>query len=383
MEPSSTPEQCVEMAGHWLELGYLKFLPESPSSFQSAPSAWYRVPKKREEGETVVAAPSTGPSLADSQSMSLPKEEKKKTKKAVKPHLEGLTTEQLKQVILDTYDAMDQSSQERVVVELFARQKQNAAQQRTVEKKKEEKEKKEKKQKPEKEKKEKKQKPEKEKKDKDSSKETAPAAPVPTYFNLTLLEVMNKERERDEKALVPAVAPFLTNAIVKGGGLGCEGLFRISVFKNDLEDLEQQIESIDQEEWGEKISFETPHHPAALLKGWLRSFPEPVVPFEVLIFFFFFLISSFSSFSSSFSSSSSSSSSSYSPLLPFSSFLPSLSSSHFPPPSSMMNASNVVKQKETAIPLSTNSPLTPVTSSTTSAPSSALFQLTNTLKSPL
>jgi hypothetical protein len=79
---------------------------------------------------------------------------------------------------------------------------------------------------------------------------------------------------------VPRVLPALIGAVKELKGVTTEGIFRISPTKPELEALHKQFEDA-------HASFEltaaqkqslTAHVPAALLKQWLRSLSEPLIP---------------------------------------------------------------------------------------------------------
>lgn len=74
---------------------------------------------------------------------------------------------------------------------------------------------------------------------------------------------------------IPLLIPTLTNALIKYGGCNTLGVFRISAAVEDLDHLKNQLESGDYDV--DKV-VKDPHLPAALLKQWLRSLPEPLIP---------------------------------------------------------------------------------------------------------
>merc|ERR1711994_227197 len=62
----------------------------------------------------------------------------------------------------------------------------------------------------------------------------------------------------------------------ENGGISLEGIFRISAAKEDLANLEKEIENC-----VTNISCKDPHVAAGLIKKWIRELAEPLIPFEL------------------------------------------------------------------------------------------------------
>lgn len=75
---------------------------------------------------------------------------------------------------------------------------------------------------------------------------------------------------------IPLMLKQLTDCIRENGGIGLEGIFRISAAKEDLENLEKEIENC-----ATNISCKDPHVAAGLIKKWIRELAEPLIPFEL------------------------------------------------------------------------------------------------------
>ena len=84
---------------------------------------------------------------------------------------------------------------------------------------------------------------------------------------------MKNEKLENPSATVPSILNILINSIKTLNGFNLEGIFRISV-KMDL--LENFKNKLDQGYYD--IEFANAHYPAALLKLWLRELATPLIP---------------------------------------------------------------------------------------------------------
>jgi len=108
----------------------------------------------------------------------------------------------------------------------------------------------------------------------------------PSIFGSSLEQIMKIQKENKalpplhRKMAIPSAMDALISLIEKLDGLKTEGIFRISAAKEDLNHLAQALEK------GfitgkYKFSSTSPHVPACMLKRWLRSLKEPLVPFSL------------------------------------------------------------------------------------------------------
>ena len=89
------------------------------------------------------------------------------------------------------------------------------------------------------------------------------------------LDVLMQGRAQQGRDVPTIVAD--TAAVLEARWLGLEGLFRISASKAELDDLRQRLDS------GAAVDYArvSGHSVAGILKLWLRSLPEPLVPFAL------------------------------------------------------------------------------------------------------
>ena len=101
-----------------------------------------------------------------------------------------------------------------------------------------------------------------------------PTENVNSYFGKNLEDVMELQRVNlpDSQTRVPVIVPKVTNCLINLGGLEEKGIFRISATKAELEVARDEIDN------NQSLSTTNPHVPAALLKLWLRSLVEPLIP---------------------------------------------------------------------------------------------------------
>uniref|UniRef100_A0A7S2X8F2 Rho-GAP domain-containing protein n=1 Tax=Lotharella oceanica TaxID=641309 RepID=A0A7S2X8F2_9EUKA len=108
----------------------------------------------------------------------------------------------------------------------------------------------------------------------------------PSIFGSSLEQIMKIQKENKalpplhRKMAVPSAMDALISLIEKLNGLKTEGIFRLSAAKEDLNQLSQALEK------GFitgkfKFASTSPHVPAVMLKRWLRSLQEPLVPFSL------------------------------------------------------------------------------------------------------
>lgn len=99
--------------------------------------------------------------------------------------------------------------------------------------------------------------------------------PSNVVFRVSLETIMSEEniKHQDADLKLPCLIPTLMQHIVQQGGRKTEGVFRISAGAAQLEKLEKDYELGNYD-----VSVSDPHLPAALLKQWLRSLPEPLIP---------------------------------------------------------------------------------------------------------
>lgn len=97
-----------------------------------------------------------------------------------------------------------------------------------------------------------------------------------SVFRTNLEQVMLIQKENYPTLDYPAILKVLIQSIKAQGGFQAEGIFRLSVSKTELDELQAQFEQGNYE-----IKASSPHAPAALLKAWLRSLTDPLVPPEL------------------------------------------------------------------------------------------------------
>ena len=93
-------------------------------------------------------------------------------------------------------------------------------------------------------------------------------------FEVALEDVMALQKDQPELE-VPKVLVFLTDAVINMGGCKTEGIFRVPASATEVQSLKKQVNSgnYDIESQSRDVNA-----PAALLKLWLRSLPDPLVP---------------------------------------------------------------------------------------------------------
>lgn len=96
------------------------------------------------------------------------------------------------------------------------------------------------------------------------------------YFRNTLGNIMKMQQTKFPEEKVPHVVEVCLKGLADLGGFKSEGIFRISIPKEELEALIKQFDQGD-------FSFRTnnPNVPAALLKQWLRMLEEPLIPISL------------------------------------------------------------------------------------------------------
>lgn len=95
-------------------------------------------------------------------------------------------------------------------------------------------------------------------------------------FGTSLDEIMEAEIEMNSLAEMPFVVGFLMDSIRKAKGFETEGIFRLSSGKQDMDVYRSKLEEGDY-----TVQPSDPHIPANTLKEWLRSLPEPLIPFHM------------------------------------------------------------------------------------------------------
>lgn len=93
------------------------------------------------------------------------------------------------------------------------------------------------------------------------------------YFRNTLSNIMKMQQAKYPEEKVPRVLDVCLKSLAELGGFKSEGIFRISIPKEELEALIKQFDSGDF-----TIKSTNPNVPAALLKQWLRMLEEPLIP---------------------------------------------------------------------------------------------------------
>ncbi len=98
-----------------------------------------------------------------------------------------------------------------------------------------------------------------------------------SVFHATLAQIMKNQHESEDKDIssltVPAILLVLISAIQKADGYTSEGIFRISASSQDIDRVKLQVKNGNYD-----IQEKSPHVPAGLLKFWIRSLAEPVIP---------------------------------------------------------------------------------------------------------
>lgn len=96
------------------------------------------------------------------------------------------------------------------------------------------------------------------------------------YFEESLTNIMQLDRQKKASIQVPLIFSFLKEALVKLNAGSTEGIFRIP---GDAETIAAVKLVLDRGQFDE-VSFKDPAVPASLLKLWLRELEEPLVPLE-------------------------------------------------------------------------------------------------------
>lgn len=100
---------------------------------------------------------------------------------------------------------------------------------------------------------------------------------APFKFNVfgeTLQNIVKNPQNIDEDGRLPKVLSFLAEAVLRLGGHGCEGIFRIPGDLDGVMNLKMRIEDGEYSLEG----LRDPAIPASLLKMWVRELAEPVIP---------------------------------------------------------------------------------------------------------
>ncbi|GAB5363961.1 hypothetical protein AAMO2058_000928300 [Amorphochlora amoebiformis] len=106
------------------------------------------------------------------------------------------------------------------------------------------------------------------------------------FFNTRIEAIMDSQRTRDwsedfKKCPIPLGMKALIQHIKYTGGLKCEGIFRIAAGKDELEKITKQLEIGTRTGVFAFEEFISPHVPAVILKRWLRSLENLLIPEEM------------------------------------------------------------------------------------------------------
>lgn len=93
-----------------------------------------------------------------------------------------------------------------------------------------------------------------------------------SYFGNTLAQIMEMQAPQYAELQVPFIVEACIKACLSHGGAATEGIFRVSIPKDELENLVAQFDTTRQ------IAGENPHSSACLLKQWFRALENPVIP---------------------------------------------------------------------------------------------------------
>lgn len=94
-----------------------------------------------------------------------------------------------------------------------------------------------------------------------------------SVFGSSLSHIMKMQENHQKYSSCPVVFHKLMEGLEKSGSYDAEGVFRISVPSDDVKTLSDNIDNGNYpNEWP------SAHHPAALLKAWLRLLSEPLIP---------------------------------------------------------------------------------------------------------
>lgn len=96
---------------------------------------------------------------------------------------------------------------------------------------------------------------------------------VDSVFGSTLEFIMKLQEKKYPSEDLPVILTTLTKSVRDLGGLDAEGIFRISGNKADIDNLQKQIDSGNYD-----VKCTSPHVPSGLLKLWLRTLEEPLIP---------------------------------------------------------------------------------------------------------
>jgi len=95
-----------------------------------------------------------------------------------------------------------------------------------------------------------------------------------TVFEMALEDVMALQKDQPELE-VPKILKCLTDAVIAMGGLKTEGIFRVPASATEVQNLKKQV---NQGNYAVVETAKDVNVPAALLKLWFRSLPDPIVP---------------------------------------------------------------------------------------------------------
>jgi hypothetical protein len=94
-----------------------------------------------------------------------------------------------------------------------------------------------------------------------------------SYFGNTLDSIMKMQQSTFPEEKVPHIVEACIKGVAELGGFKSEGIFRISIPKEELDGLLRRFDS------GEcQFDPKNPNAPACLLKQWLRLLEEPIIP---------------------------------------------------------------------------------------------------------
>jgi len=101
------------------------------------------------------------------------------------------------------------------------------------------------------------------------------AKPKTVLFGISLLEVMEKQKDKFPNSEIPHILEVLVDAVFVMDGKKTEGIFRIPASGPELNLLKDKIDHGNYEIVSNCVQV---HTPCAMIKLWLRELPDPIIP---------------------------------------------------------------------------------------------------------